>query len=590
MSKSKFKRIQKKILSEQLDDRKVKTLLSDSNEKVLKQVSKKEETLLHLTIKYNYEESSLYLIREMSKQLICNKDKNGGNTPLHLAVEKKQEKVIKAITKKTRDSVFRKNDSDETPLHFAIMLDKSEIVELLLHKNKSFTEKKYKDGKTFLHIAAEFGAIETIELLLEKCHLVDLVRFINVKDSKGQTASTIATKSANRDVAQLITKYERKCLLNLDDSSDEEDSVANYQVVKKLKDFAESMKDNDNQDHCFFEIAKSKSCLSFITHAAGVNLFYAPKVQKSYYQLKSQKLTTSKLKVTLDPQKLLSPRMTLACDDLRSNSNLEFLAKLRLHNRSEKREYKNCQNDNSKMKANEYKDDGLVKDTKLKLDNKFIGYAKIECQTNYTRSELILYGYDNKPLKYKQIFDNQKTYIFQSIFDFNKPVDNEFSYHLFGCETIKNPAAFIHHKMVLDLIIAKKMDWEDALIKKQMPMTMDNAVMASRILNSYYSEHMPHEYLYDVSYHELEYSNNTKYEHSQNVKKLLKKEIDITAKWLELKLGKAEANNIIKYCDVNLKSHVSTKNEDAITRVWNIILDSCEDWYPGVLGEVAIII
>jgi hypothetical protein len=74
----------------------------------------------------------------------------------------------------------------------------------------------------------------------------------------------------------------------------------------------------------------------------------------------------------------------------------------------------------------------------------------------------------------------------------------EFSYLLFGCEVARNPASLMCHQMILDLIIDGNLKWEDAIAGKLlMPMAMEKAVLASRAAHQKFSDFMPWPYHYD---------------------------------------------------------------------------------------------
>ncbi len=81
---------------------------------------------------------------------------------------------------------------------------------------------------------------------------------------------------------------------------------------------------------------------------------------------------------------------------------------------------------------------------------------------------------------------------------------------LFGCEGSRNPASFILHQMVLDLVIYANYPWNQMFCEtlgqnqfnqpqtniRLMPMAMKKAVPSSRILHNKFMNFMPHPYQY----------------------------------------------------------------------------------------------
>ena len=103
---------------------------------------------------------------------------------------------------------------------------------------------------------------------------------------------------------------------------------------------------------------------------------------------------------------------------------------------------------------------------------------------------------------------------------------------LFSCETSKNPAAYIHHQMLLDLVIDHGITWDEAIINL-MPMSPSKAIMNARALNQLYEDYMPIKYYYDY----VEATDG-------DAKVLALREENLVKKWLEAKHPTLDHNSI----------------------------------------------
>jgi hypothetical protein len=325
-----------------------------------------------------------------------------------------------------------------------------------------------------------------------------------------------------------------------------DDKINNYNISLELDKF--------NEETHFRPIGMNKCknfALSFITHAAGLYLFYSPNVKTRYLILQEEKKRGNRLKG-------------------RFENSTNFLAWLMKRNETEQHILKGTTNSEKRsLNFGDYKAIRFVYNIE-NSDNVFL------------RSETIHYMPNDESLTYKQIFDDK---IYESLPPGHKPANNIFFYHLFGYEAMINPSAFIHNKMALDLIENKILGWRDALVGNayggELPMSTEGeeALMGARVINSIYIDFMPYPYLYDAEYLSgvaLCVDKNERNNYEEYAYNLLVKEINITAKWLEWKLGKNVSDYMIKKCCRNADPGAS----DAI---WGLILESCLKWYPGVL-------
>jgi hypothetical protein len=443
---------------------------------------------------------------------------------------------------------------------------------------------------------------------------------------------------------------------SVDDSSDEEDNVESYDIKEQFKNY----KLANNID----EVSAQNTVLSFISHAAGIYSLYSPKVQKKYYELKKEKLTTElsfkseeviqqeieancdkihyfagrdwrrgegnnekmqkvfeiiktdiynriitdkskyigawlkKETVTylesifddkhLNPDDINNFRCNIAypepvadfkrktlgsepCFDLSAVEQetfvVEFLAYLRLHNKSEKRHLNN----------KEVYPESIWKffDTEeahVKLRNDSNCYYKCSKDTKdyykyCIRNELVLFSND-RWLSYTEILSNltekeQKCLLTnrinikqgQSYGDLSPDFLSSW-YLLFGCEVIKNPAALIQHNMAFDLVESSKLEWGNDMIEI-IPMMEKRVTQKAVALNHEYSKYMPHQYLYQID--------NNFHGHED----LITKEANIMKSWMELKLGPAVSNYLIK--------QIAT-DSDAVQTIWDLVMESFDDW------------
>jgi len=105
---------------------------------------------------------------------------------------------------------------------------------------------------------------------------------------------------------------------------------------------------------------------------------------------------------------------------------------------------------------------------------------------------------------------------------------------LFICQGAKNPAAFLHHQMLLDLILYRGMTWEDAIVDF-MPMSVKDSTMKSRAVNDWYRLYMPVPYEYD---HKTTVINNVS---EEDRLELIGREGKIVERWFHKIVRKPEA-------------------------------------------------
>lgn len=89
-----------------------------------------------------------------------------------------------------------------------------------------------------------------------------------------------------------------------------------------------------------------------------------------------------------------------------------------------------------------------------------------------------------------------------------------------------------------------------------------NVIKQAMKLNNHYTDFMPHTYLYQYNVY---YVDLDKVESAN----LVNKESEITEKWLEIKLGKDCANNLIKEC---------VNNNEKVQEIWGLIMESFDKW------------
>mmetsp|Transcript_19521 Transcript_19521/g.21171 ORF Transcript_19521/g.21171 Transcript_19521/m.21171 type:complete len:541 (+) Transcript_19521:72-1694(+) len=315
--------------------------------------------------------------------------------------------------------------------------------------------------------------------------------------------------------------------------------------------------------------------LSFISHALAIQLLDSKPVTEMCSPDNVQHLFSevelTKGEITISDEKIEIVNFTHNEDALRSlacvsvtrfiNSNYQNVLEyfLRASEPSEKTYY-----------SDTFYGDG---------DLTFIVKSSHTLCSNHTRGQLVLSMWPNKIINYKEIshflnqldntleieilktanlirliLKNDFTYI-KFILRTNILTQNDIhqlvnlTYLLFVCETSRNPAAFIHHQMLLDLKIGNHITW--TIFFDLMPMSPKDSIQRARSLNQLYQDYLPSAYEYD------------KYESNEVPKLLIQTEATVVKIWLNKVKG------------IHRSVFPYPKNKDVV----NLIKASIKDWY-----------
>lgn len=588
------------------------------------------------------------------------------NDLLFSEIEKGNIQNIQNILGTNLQFINATNNINQNILQYAINHKRSEIGNyilylLLINKDANQFEKMIfnqdSGGNTFLHLAAKNNQLQFIKNFCENIYRKDwALKLIELPNFEPEplTAIGLAKKESHDEMAKFL--IEAKNIFKYgDDSSDEDDSVEDYDIEQSILDFKESegFKNRSEEEQKIIP-------LSFITHAIGIYLLYSPQVQERYYELKQSKLNSKVTEPQLCDDQAIQKKFTEVafnifhyagfdfwrkeigsknlmynninkiCEEINNNklgyfrdymSNLiktqnnllnkldnnipnikrnflipdplkkpldrktldynqqtnyiefdlsevsadefviEFLANLRLHNRSEKRGIKNQANyQDTAWKIVDSNDSRIIVHNKPYVKEQYGGKY-------YSRNEQIEF-LGNHQVQYKSFFSPQSQENVQlllnnriNIKEGNIELSNNILalwYLLFGCEVIKNPASLIHHNMFLDLVEAQVLSWNDKMLDAmihEIPMSAPSVLSKVMGLNSMYSEFMPHSYHYNKENNEAT--------------KLITREVAITKKWLEWKLGKGIAEYIVTQCAID---------NNAVKAIWQLIIESLENW------------
>jgi len=135
-------------------------------------------------------------ILQNDRSKISEKD-NSENTPLHYAVEARNEEMVTTLLSYDNASYKIKNKRGTTPLRMAIRLKKIEIVKLFL-TNPTQIREKFDSGQTVLHYASQLKRRDIVTFLLQQG------ADVNEKDDRGNTALHYAVKSGGKATVKIL--------------------------------------------------------------------------------------------------------------------------------------------------------------------------------------------------------------------------------------------------------------------------------------------------------------------------------------------------------------------------------------------------
>lgn len=192
---------------------------------------------LYLAIQANSPQTALNIIQHDKTSL--NFILNTGSSPLHLAIEMKQESLAIDLIRAGANLSLKLKKDGFLPLHLAAEMGLTKVCKEILARTRDHNA-VIVGGKTALHIAAEKGHVATLQELLESrsvnpnaqtsegetpimtalrhgqtdaalC-LADRAR-VNIVNARNETASLIAAKHAQLQVADLLSEKGEDALL-----------------------------------------------------------------------------------------------------------------------------------------------------------------------------------------------------------------------------------------------------------------------------------------------------------------------------------------------------------------------------------------
>ncbi|CAI9744090.1 ankyrin-3-like isoform X22 [Octopus vulgaris] len=165
-----------------------------------------------------------------------NKQDSGGSTPLHLAVRKNYEDVVKVLLNSKENNnlqVNQQNNEGWTALHLACELGQTNIVELLLQQNGTDVNAVTENGWTALHFACQGGQTNIVELLLQQ-NGSDICPVTN----HGYTPLHIASAHGRTEVVELLLQQNG---INANKVDEDGDTPLHLAVLNQRYDVVASM-------------------------------------------------------------------------------------------------------------------------------------------------------------------------------------------------------------------------------------------------------------------------------------------------------------------------------------------------------------
>ncbi|CAL1682578.1 unnamed protein product [Lasius platythorax] len=166
--------------------------------------SREGYTPLHLAVEKGSEEIIKLLLSRGA-----NVDAKGidGITSLHIAAERGYLQIVEHLLKRGAhvNSVYTSTSREGyTPLHLAVEKDSEEIIKLLLSRGAN-VDAKGKDGITSLHIAVERGYLQIVEHLLKHGAYVNFAYTSTSRE--GYTPLHLAVETGHENVVKLLLEY-----------------------------------------------------------------------------------------------------------------------------------------------------------------------------------------------------------------------------------------------------------------------------------------------------------------------------------------------------------------------------------------------
>lgn len=122
-----------------------------------------------------------------------------GNTPLHEAVIRQLEDVVRYLVEEEHADVNARNDNSDTPLHLAAARESTPISQCLIGAGAKVNAMN-RDGNAPLHNAARYGQVAQIDILLDAKHPIDY------RNDRLETPLMIGIKAGHTPVVAKLVK------------------------------------------------------------------------------------------------------------------------------------------------------------------------------------------------------------------------------------------------------------------------------------------------------------------------------------------------------------------------------------------------
>ena len=195
-----------------------------------------DRTPLHVAVAASEQFEILEYLLEIKPSLLINVQDKDGDTPLHFACRRGQQKMIPFLSRSTSINILITNKKGQTPLHLAAASGHKDTAEALLfsvtgssthHDLLTATDN---EGCTVFHTACSYGHIDVFRYLSSI-----YPQGVNVMDNRRRSLLHAACDGGNIEIVKkLVEKYE------LDPESQDKDGITCLHLLAERKRDGES--------------------------------------------------------------------------------------------------------------------------------------------------------------------------------------------------------------------------------------------------------------------------------------------------------------------------------------------------------------